>query len=227
MLSFGWDFIGRARHTTQYHFTGENTWKSLKSLYEKATTSASYVGEIALAKTNTLGCHAYLKRQPKRYRVKKNLIGKKIECSVSLKHAKRENEPWLMVSLLSPEEKSALEIIQSYKKRMQIEEAFRDLKNARNGFRLRQCRSYKLERLNIALLIAALATFALWILGTAAKQKHLHYSFQANTEKQRNVLSNFTIGWQVLQRGIQFTKKELATALKTVILSAKKEEILC
>ncbi len=124
VLSFGWDFIGRARNATQYHFTGKNTWKPLKNLYEKATNKPTYVGSFHLAKINPLLCHAYLMKQQKQYRVKKNLSGKKIQCSVSLKHAKRENEPWLIVSSLSPEEKTSLEIMQCYKKRMQIEEAF-------------------------------------------------------------------------------------------------------
>ena len=227
VLSFGWDFIGRARNLTQYHFEGKKSWKSLKNLYGKATPHATYAGEIVLAKKNPLGCHAYLMRQQKRYRIKKNLVGKKIQCSGSLKHAKRENEPWLIVSSLAPNKCSALKIMQCYKKRMQIEEAFRDLKNTRNGFSLRQCRSYQVGRLNIALLIAALAAFALWVIGTAARQKQMHYSFQANTEKRRNVLSTFTIGWQALQRGIRFTKKELLTALKAVILSANEEAATC
>lgn len=202
-----WHFIDRVRNRTQYRFSAENNWKSIKSLYEQARYNATYAGTIQLAKFNPFICYAYLMKQQKQYRIKKNLIGKKIQCSVSLKHAKRENEPWLIVSSLSPEEKSAFEIMQCYKKRMQIEEAFRDLKNTRNGFSLRQCRSYNVERLNIALLIAALAMFVLWILGAAAKQKQLHYSFQANTEKKREVLSVFTIGWQALQRRIRFTKK--------------------
>jgi hypothetical protein len=227
VLSLEWDFIGRARHLTLYRFTGENGWKSLKNLYAKATTRATYAGKIDLAKINTLGCYAYLMRQQKRYRVKKNLAGKKIQCSVSLKHARRENEPWLLVSALSPSQYAACEVTQFYKKRMQIEEAFRDLKNTRNGFSLRQCRSYSVARLNIALLIAVLATFVLWLLGTAAKQKQWHRSFQANTEKRRNVLSNFTIGWQVLQRGLQLTKKELLSALKAVVLSANQEATTC
>ena len=227
VLSFKWDFIGRARNLTQYQFSVENGWKSLKSLYERATYKPTYVGAIHLAKENPLLCHAYLIKQQKMYRVKKNLVGKKIQCSMSLKHACRENEPWLMVSSLSPAEYSAVEIMQCYKKRMQIEESFRDLKNTRNGFSLRQCRSYTVKRLNIALLIAALAAFVLWILGAAAKQKKLHYSFQANTEKRRNVLSNFTIGWQVLQRRIPFTKKELFLALQAVVLSTHQEAASC
>jgi IS4 transposase len=157
-------------------------------------------------------------KQKKKNRVKRNLAGKKIQNSVSKKHAKGANEPWLIASSFAPGELSAIEIMRLYRKRMQMEEAFRDLKNTRNGLGLRHCRSYRLEKLNVALLIA---TLILWLLGTVAKQKNLHYAFQANTEKRWNVLSNFTIGWQVLERGtIKFTPKELAAALENIFAFA-------
>lgn len=97
-------------------------------------------------------------------------MGKKIQCSVSLKHAKRGNEPWLIVSSISSSDLSAHEIILIYKKRMQIEEAFRDLKNTRNGLGLRHCRSTKPERLSVALLISSLAMLVLRLLGLKAKE---------------------------------------------------------
>ena len=104
-----------------------------------------------------------------------------------------------------------------YKKRMQIEEIFRDLKNMRNGLGLRDCRSFKVERLSVALLIGALAMFVLWIFGMTAEQKKQHYSFQSNTVKNRSVLSTFVIGWQVLMRKqIIPTKKECYRALKYI-----------
>jgi hypothetical protein len=97
---------------------------------------------------------------------------------------------------------------------MQIEEAFRDLKNTRNGFGLRHCRSFRVERLNVALLIASLAMLVLWIFGNAAKQKNIHYSYQANTEKRSSVLSVILIGWQVLIRDeVKFKRSELIAAL--------------
>ncbi len=87
-----------------------------------------------------------------------------------------------------------------YAQRMQIEEAFRDLKNTNNGLSLRHCRSHQKGRLNIALLIAAITHFLLWLIGLVAKQKGVHYSYQANTIKHRNVLSTFSIGCQHLNR---------------------------
>lgn len=90
---------------------------------------------------------------------------------------------------------------------MQIEEAFRDLKNTRNGFSLRHCRSFERQQLNVTLLIAAIAAIAmllLWIVGMVAKQQKQHVLFQANTVRHRNVLSTFTIGWQYLKRKRKF-----------------------
>lgn len=140
-----------------------------------------------------------MKSKPKK-RKRKNLRGKKIQCSTSLKHAKRGNEPWLIFTSLPIHEYDAQQVIKMYSQRMQIEEAFRDLKNTNNGLSLRHCRSYQKDRLNIALLIASITHFLLWLIGLVAKQKGVHYSYQANTIKHRNVLSTFSIGWQYLIR---------------------------
>jgi hypothetical protein len=117
-----------------------------------------------------LSCYFYLIKQNKKYREKPNLAGKKIQCSASLKHAKRGNEPWLLVSSISDTELKAKEIISLYKKRMQIEEAFRDVKNTRNGLGLRHCRSANPERLGVALLIANLSTLVLRLFGIVASK---------------------------------------------------------
>ena len=217
VTSCRWDFIGRIRHNTQCKPLIGGEWFPIKNLYIHASTNAKFIGEVLLAKTNPLCCYFHLIKQKKKYRIKRNLIGKKIQCSVSLKHAKRGNEPWLIATSLDAELFSAKQVMVIYKKRMQIEEAFRDLKNHRNGFNLRQCRSFSKERLNIALLIAALAMFLLWIIGIAAKQENLHYSFQSNTVRNRNVLSNYIIGWQVLERRIFIYSYQIDNALKEVI----------
>jgi hypothetical protein len=220
VTALGWDFIGRVRSNTYYCKENNDLWLPIKTLYEKATHKASYVGQVKLARSRPILCNFYLLKQKKKFRVKRNLVGKKVQCSSSKKHAERENEPWLIATSLTQNEVNANEVMGLYKKRMQIEEAFRDLKNSRNGFSLRQCRSFHAERLNIALLIATLAMLVLWLFGIAAKQKNLHYSYQTNTEKNRDVLSNVFIGWQALAHGdAQFSKAELIAALKIVISS--------
>ena len=166
-----WDFVGRVRHNTQYKTLRSKKWNFIKDWYDQASYKAVFLGRFMLAKTTPLTCYFHLMKQRKKYRKRLNLVGKKIQCSVSLKHAKRENEPWLIVTSLNPHFFPARTIMTIYKKRMQIEEAFRDLKNSRNGFGLRHCRSSSQERLNVALLIAALGMFILWLLGVAARQK--------------------------------------------------------
>lgn len=76
-----------------------------------------------------------------------------------------------------------------YGKRMQIEECFRDMKSDRFGFGLNLSRSKQPGRLNILLLIAALATLCLWWIGYYARQQGWYLQFQANTVQDRNVLS--------------------------------------
>jgi hypothetical protein len=222
----GWDFIGRVRSNTQYCMENERAWKPIKSLHIKATMRPEFIGSVQLAKYNPILCYFHLVKQKKKYREKRNLIGKKVRCSSSIKHEIRENEPWLIATSLSIDDFNSDLVIALYKMRMQIEEAFRDLKNTRNGFGLRHCRSFRVARLNVALLIASLAMLVLWIFGNAAKLKNTHYSYQANTEKKSNVLSVILIGWQALIRDeLRFKRCELLAALPKSIDAANRRAL--
>lgn len=211
--SFGWDFIGRVRNNTQCKGL-QGKWNPIKDLYKVAKTKAKFLGQFELAKTNSLICNLYLIKQKKLYRKKCNLLGRKVLCSSSLKHAKRENEPWLIAASIDPETITANQVIKIYKKRMQIEESFRDIKNRRNGLCLRECRSRGEKRLDIALLIGAVAIFMLWIIGMVAKQKHRHRDYQSNSIKSHSVLSVISIGWQALERKLAFTWPDVRKALQ-------------
>ena len=106
-----------------------------------------------------------------------------------------------------------------YAQRMQIEETIRDLKSHRWGFALRYARTNRPERLEALLLISALATLILWLLGLAARERKWGRHFQANTERHRNVLSTVFLG-QELWRSHRFkvTLSELFDALKRLKL---------
>jgi hypothetical protein len=213
--SFGWDFVGRVRHLTQYSVQGE--WYPVKTLYSESCFKEKYLFNGLLAKNNSIACEFYIMKKVKKNRIRKNLAGKKIQCSVSKKHEKRGNEPWLIVSSLSPIEFTAKDIMNIYKKRMQIEESFRDLKNTKNGLGLRHLRSYILERLNVSLLLGAIAAWTLWILGMVGKQKQEHWSFQTNSIRDKNVLSNFSIGWQMVMRhGLKCDSNLFFSSLKEI-----------
>lgn len=219
--SMGWDFIGRIRNRTLFQEKGCNTWFPVKSLFAKAINKPKFVLTSMLAKSNSMECALYMVKGIKKYRVRKNLKDKKIQCSVSKKHEKRGGEPLLVATSLDKKTHSPSQIINIYKKRMQIEEAFRDIKNTKNGFNLRHCRSFNIDRLNVALLIGNIAMLLLWIIGLAAKNKQIHFSFQANTIRNKNVLSTFIIGWQYIKKkGKYITKPEFSQAIRDVQYNA-------
>ncbi len=81
-------------------------------------------------------------------------------------------------------------VVKLYKTRMQIEEAFRDTKNAKLGISLEFANSRTAERFDILLLIGALILYILWCIGFAAEQLNYHHLLQANTVKNKCVLSH-------------------------------------
>ena len=101
---------------------------------------------------------------------------------------------------------------------MQVESSFRDLKSDRFGLGFSLTRTTRIDRLNILLLIGALATLCLWWLGLLARAKQWHLHFQANTVQHRNVLSaNFP--WQRSPRAkrlrLQFQRTDPGTSKTT------------
>ena len=70
---------------------------------------------------------------------------------------------------------------------------------------------YRLENL---LLIAALATFAAWLVGKAVEMKGLHRRYQANTIRTRSVLSTFYLGLEVIATmSVPLTRKDFLQAI--------------
>ena len=91
----GWDFLGRVRHQTQCLKKADKHWDYIKSYYDKATRKAHFLFSGTLAKANPCEGDFYLYKEPKKRRQKKNLRGKKIQSSTSLKHVKSGREPWI------------------------------------------------------------------------------------------------------------------------------------
>ncbi|MEK6210903.1 MAG: hypothetical protein AABM64_11140 [Pseudomonadota bacterium] len=85
---------------------------------------------------------------------------------------------------------------------MQIEEAFRDLKNERFGLGLSASRSKQGQRLAVLALIGALASFVLRLIGEAARARQMQFQFQSNTRRSRPVLSVISLALQIVQKGL-------------------------
>lgn len=180
--------------------------------------SPTFTGHANVAKSNMLAMDIYLYRGARKNRKKKTILGKKCCSSNSKKYAKSAKEPWVIVTSLPHRHNTAKKVIKLYRMRMQIEQSFRDLKDKRYGFRFPESKTKNRLRLENLLIIALLATFAIWLAGQAAIEKKWHYQIQANTVRNKNVLSIAFIGIYVLRKLDKFkiSMDDLTLALNSI-----------
>lgn len=98
-------------------------------------------------------------------------------------HAKDMKEPWCLVTNQST--LKATEIIKGYGKRWSIEPAFRDSKDPHFGMGMSQLRIGSTKRRDRLLLISAIATALLTLLGAAGESLGYDRLLKSNTVKHR------------------------------------------
>jgi hypothetical protein len=108
---------------------------------------------------------------------------------------KKRDQPWYLMTNLDA---SAESLCQLYACRMSVEELFRDQKNRRNGWAVRNTRIQHADRFDRFLLILALAYILLVGLGLQGRLDH--NPAQWCTNKRRRECSVFTIGKALLAR---------------------------
>jgi hypothetical protein len=97
--------------------------------------------------------------------------------------AKGMKDAWCLATSLG--EKSAAEVVKLYGKRFTIEESFRDAKDPRFGMGLSNARIDTPARRDRLLLLSAMATVLLTLLGAAGESIGLDRLLKANTDKRR------------------------------------------
>jgi hypothetical protein len=108
---------------------------------------------------------------------------------------KKRDEPWFLMTDL---ERSAVALSELYGKRMEVEELFRDDKNRRNGYALRNTQLTRAERVDRLLLILALAFILLCGVGLRARQRYRPGTWCSSNDPGQ--CSVFTIGRIMLDR---------------------------
>jgi hypothetical protein len=201
VLALGWDFVGRVRGLQQYQ--EEGVYRPCSHLFKQANGIPESLGSKILTKQNPLKANFYIirdKLKRRKNRTKKGTVSKHKD---SIAQGKAHREPWLLVSSLTGRW-AAKKVIGIYRRRMTIEEAFRDLKSSRYGLGFGESKTLKHKRFIVWLLIAALAMLIAWIAGYIAEKIGLHYQFQANSIKKRRVLSFFYLGCQVIRKKLKW-----------------------
>jgi hypothetical protein len=210
----GWDYVGRIRGNKYYRLQNSVTWAPITSLHKDATATPTLLGEIELCKEHGFKTTLYRYKGKALGRKSKTKRGKIKQTNQSKKHAKANKEPWLLVSSLLINSKTAKKVVEIYSLRMQIEEGFRDLKSTKYGFGFEHVNTRHIYRLNVFFLIAMLAAFLAWVIGWLAEKVNLQAQYQANSTKIKRILSLFYLGCRIILRG---KDKMKSIVIQTVI----------
>ena len=163
--SLGWHWVGRVRGTARACFLGKNKWFCCRRLHREATPWARSLGNVQLTESNPIGCRLVLMRRPRRGRHQHTRHGQRARNRHAEHMAARTKEPWLLTVSKSLDHLSAARITRLYAKRMQIEQSFRDLKSHRYGCAFEDTLTRDPRRLEMLLLIHALASLVAWLEG--------------------------------------------------------------
>lgn len=212
----GWYWVGRVRGNVQLSLNGK-TFKGCTSIMKLATSTPRKLGTVLYSKSTKYACQGILYHGTEKGKHKKKKRGGVSQDGNSLYYSKKAKQPWLLVSHLPEFLNTAKQIVRLYRFRMQIEEGFRDTKNQQYGIGLAQAKSKSTKRYNNLLLVAALTLFLLWCIGKVAVDKKYHHHLQANTIRNKVVLSNIYIAIQIINdKRYKIKKKELQMVFEQI-----------
>ena len=202
--ALGWHWVGRVRHRAMVSRQGgsdDATWVAHQALYAGAGTAPRDLGTFVIVRNRPLLCRLVIQRKPARGRKHRGCRGNVIAGKSSRVNAAREREPWLLAASQSLRALNACQISTIYAKRMQIELSFRDMKSHRYGCAFEDSLTRKRQRIEILLLIHALAGFAAWLMGLAAVSLGVTVRLvPSGTAQHRPAYSLLRLGHEALRR---------------------------
>jgi hypothetical protein len=212
--SLNWDYIGRvnAHVLLSPTETSQQQWTKAEELFRNAKKGrVTDLGTLVVAKSNPLSSRLVLTSAPKKRKNIKSLPQKTRSKTIEY-HRLRATAPWLLQSSLN--NVRAQDIVRWYATRMRIEETFRDMKSHRFGMSLEDARTHRgkynrqLERYRMLLLLASLGLLTLSLIGILAEKRGWARAFQANTTRDKRVLSLVFLGRRFLQRTVEIQLRQ-------------------
>ncbi len=179
----GWRWVGRVRGRDYVRLN--HRWMSCQALFKRATATATALGEGDWVRSNPLRACLVLVRLAGKGRRGNTAFGKRSRSKASTHSTRSAKEPWLVVACTRLADLPAKKLVRLYRQRMQIEESFRDMKSQQFGEGLECSRSRGVGRFTVLVLIASLAAFVLWLLGTAAERRGLERWLHPSNGKRR------------------------------------------
>jgi hypothetical protein len=186
VASFGWDYVVRARAPAKVRRDKTEAWVEIENVWRYTRSRPSDLGHFEVGRKVRHPCRFVGVRKRAR-----KLTRPAVRDFGTARQLRNAREPWILATSLTC---SAAKVVAIYKRRMQIEETFRDAKSTRFGFCLSHARTRSDLRGNVLVLLAALAHLLSVLLGVAAEASRANLRFQANTVTSRRVLSLAMLG---------------------------------
>jgi len=221
----GWDYVARARLKKMLVTFNKRSMR-LHQVYELANQKPRNLGTVSLGKANPREHRVVLSAKPT-LKGRKNLgrKGKPRNGGIARVSRAAAREPLLLLTSLVESPSAVVDI---YRMRMQIEQTFRDLKSHRYGWSMRHIRSRCSRRIDLLLLIAAIAALAMHVIGITIRGSSFARGLQANTERKREVFSTFFLGRLALREGHEahLLARSLREALRKLLAGLHSVELM-
>jgi len=216
--AMGWYYVGRVRNRDLYR-TPDGHWAPVKSLYALAGPKPKALGQFEVTRSAPHPVHLYCLHQPAKGRKRLTTRGAVAKAHNSRVIAEREREPWLLASNLPQKTDIEHDVVGIYRQRMQIEEGFRDLKSGRFGFGMELHRTRCPKRIEVLLLISALACYVVFLSGLLARETGAERRFQVGSNKRRQTMSLWRVGLEHLKHCAAAVTRRLLLRMEDKLLA--------
>jgi hypothetical protein len=188
-----WYWLVRVRQGKRIKLAKDSEWLETKAFLGTIEPRAKHYAEAFLMKTHERSCRLVTKKNAeKNTKAKYKKLPRDYNAG-SGDYRRSAKEPWILATNL-PKNFNTTQILSFYKKRMQIEESFRDLKSHQFGLSARYVKTDCVYRWSVKMILGAIVQVIYWITGIVAYSQNFHSTFQANTVKDRKVFSYFYLG---------------------------------
>ena len=212
-----WHWVLRVRQGKSIKLSAQEEWMEAKAFFPQIGTRAKQYSEAYIIRRAEHRCRLITKksglkhtksgykRQPRNYNAGNG------------DYRRSAKEPWILASNL-PMSYTTTQILNYYRKRMQIEESFRDVKSHQFGLGARYARTECVYRWGVKLLLAAIVQIVYWLLGVIGHSQGFQKVFQANTVKDKKLFSYFYLGKLIVEhdmiKELEYTSKNLAEIIE-------------
>lgn len=196
--SQNWYWLVRARSGKYIKLSEEDEWQEASELFSKAGTRAKCYENAYITKSHPRPCRVIMKKgSGKSKRKTPNKLPRNYNAANG-SYQRIAKEPWILATNL-PKVYDTTKVIYAYKKRMQIEESFRDIKSTRYGLGSRYIQTRCIYRWGVAMLLAAIAQITLWVIGILGHSQGFQRVFQVNTVRDKKQFSYFYLGQLIIE----------------------------